>query len=153
MADACSRQAGIQPVELESCGGDVVLLGKHVWHTVDTLEASVSLAADRLLADQLRLLGATVRGFEGKPLIPSKWCVAACMLLLACCILDSRVQGHQGDGSKLGGQRAAWRGFAGRRAAQHARRVCCVLGASCGTVSGLPGQADARITGRRRKCS
>ncbi len=56
----------------------MVLLGKHVWHTVDTLEASVSLAADRLLTDQLADLAATVQRFDGRPLMPAKWCVHSC---------------------------------------------------------------------------
>jgi hypothetical protein len=62
------------PLVLDSCGGEVVLLGKHVWHTVDTLEASVSLASDRLLCDQLGALAETLRSLDGRPLIASKWC-------------------------------------------------------------------------------
>jgi hypothetical protein len=79
------------PLVLESCGGDVVLLGKHVWHTVDTLEASVSLASDRLLSDQLGVLATTLRSLDGRPLIASKWCV--CLRRAPqLCVIDSSLE-------------------------------------------------------------
>lgn len=75
LSASASMQAGIRPLTLESRGGDVVLVGKHVWHCVHTLEPSTSLASDRMLTDQLDAMADTIRGFEGRPLAPAKWCV------------------------------------------------------------------------------
>jgi len=76
-AEALAREGVGALLRLESRGGDVVMLGKRVWHSVDTTAASVSLASDRLLPDQLGELAATLLQLDGRPLIPAKWCVDA----------------------------------------------------------------------------
>ena len=72
--EAALAAQGVHPVELQSRAGDVVVLGKRVWHAVWTTQASISLASDRLLPDQLPELAAALPTFDGMPIIPAKWC-------------------------------------------------------------------------------
>jgi len=71
--------ADVTPLVLDSLGGDCVLLAKGVWHDVETLESSLSLASDRLFADQLAELAHLLPLLDGLPLLPAKWAVRECL--------------------------------------------------------------------------
>lgn len=84
------RAQGWERVDFETAGGDLVLVGKYTWHSVDTLEKSISVTADRVLRDQLDLLPATLKSCADKPLLPSKWAVNRLAAMLAGQILYLR---------------------------------------------------------------
>ena len=62
--------AGLATCSLLSGAGDVVLVAKHAWHCVDTLEASCSMAADRLFDEQIgEGLAASLGRLASQPLV------------------------------------------------------------------------------------
>ena len=115
---------GVHPVELQSRACDVVVLGKRVWHAVWTTQASISLASDRLLPDQLPELAAALPSFDGMPIIPAKWCVPrpqrSCCRLLQ--LMRRRAQGGARSGSQFVSRGAA-RHVAAQPAGFHARHA------------------------------
>ena len=72
-------RVGHRPLVIDAHPGDVVVVAKNVWHAVHTMQPSVSLAADRLLCDQLPELGQRLAtsGVLERPLVPAMWAVRA----------------------------------------------------------------------------
>jgi hypothetical protein len=106
-AAAALEAQGVRSVEIEARPGDVVITAKRVWHAVWTTQASLSLASDRLLPDQLPELAAALSSFDGKPLIPAKWAVCEAAASLSAAVLHGTA-----PSGELASMRATLRGAA-----------------------------------------
>jgi hypothetical protein len=122
-AAAALEAQGVRSVEIEARAGDVVITAKRVWHAVWTTQASLSLASDRLLPDQLPELAAALPSFDGKPLIPAKWAVCEAAASLSAAVLHGTA-----PPGELASMRATLRGAAAFLEAQVAAEVAVQAG-------------------------